>query len=94
MLEKLGKFFRSLFTDGQKGIEAPAPLPPPQPLQTVGKPADEHIEATAPTKKTTTRKPKKDNVVVAPIKKEKKEAPGVEPKATKARKPRTPKPKM
>lgn len=93
MLERLGKFFRSLFTDGQKGVEVPAPLPTPQPVQEVGKPADDRVEATAPVKKTTTKKAKADNVVVAPIKKEKKETPVVVPKATNARKPRTPKPK-
>lgn len=93
MLEKIGKFFRSLFTEQPKSVEQPAPV-------SLGKPIDDRVEATAPTVEAPApietkpevkpKRQRKDNVVVAPIKKQKAvpAVPAVEPKA---RKPRTPK---
>lgn len=93
MFEKIGKFIRELFVGKQEPtdtgthvrVESTAPVVAPEP---VAAPQAEQPkpEAKAP------RKAKKDNVVVAPIKKQKVETPPpAEPKPTKPRKPRTPK---
>lgn len=62
MLEKFGKFLRELFVHGPKGLE---PTPPVE-----AKPAQDRVEAPAP--KPEPKLAPKDNVVVAPIKKERK----------------------
>lgn len=94
MLEKFGKFLRELFIHGPKGLEQPQPIE--------AKPAEDRVEAPAP--KVESKPVVKDNVVIAPIKKESKPAakkPKAEPKpkATKTpaqpaeqptKKPRTP----
>lgn len=98
MIEKFGKFLRDLFVHGPKGLEQPAPTE-------VGKPINDKVEEPAP--KVEAKPAPKDNVVVAPIKKEKAaRKPAAEPatkpatkpvetttapKATRARKPTTPK---
>ena len=88
MLEKFGKFLRELFIHGPKGLE-PAPSTEGKPLE--AKPAQDRVEAPAP--KAEPKPVPKDNVVIAPIKKERKPAseakPKAAPKATKAKKPPT-----
>lgn len=97
MLEKFGKFLRELFIHGPKGLE-PAPSTEGKPLE--AKPAQDRVEAPAP--KAEPKPAPKDNVVIAPIKKERKPAakkpaakpaseakPKAAPKATKAKKPPT-----
>jgi hypothetical protein len=86
MLEKFGKFLRELFVHGPKGLE---PVQPTEAKPVEAKPAQDRVEAPAP--KAEPKPEPKDNVVIAPIKKEKKPAakkPTVEskPKATKATK--------
>lgn len=102
MLEKLGKFLRDLFVHGPKGLEHTTPT------DAKAAPTDHvRVEATAPTQPETPKKQEKtatkDNVVVAPIKKQTKpatkstatkstatkSATEPKPKATKAKTPTT-----
>lgn len=93
MFEKIGKFIREFFigkneptdTETHVRVESTAPVVAPELV------AAPQTEQPKPATKAP-RKAKKDNVVVAPIKKQKAETPPpAAPKQSKPRKPRTPK---
>jgi len=91
MLEKLGKIIRDLFVHGTQPRDN-------KPVAEVGKPINDKVEVSAP--KVEEKNPSNDNVVVAPIKKQRATknpdtTPIVnevaKPKVTRARKTTTPK---